>query len=181
MLKRFSGKPVYTEDPRLFLNQSFNLYPCATVHLSRWQFKNPPDFYSFFPRSLPLLNSTRERKKGGVAYRRRGRSGEGWGWLREVLVVTMRYGSMTVMAGIGRSTCVGERVLRPIHGDTGQSKGTGSFTGCQWVDPCKESQNNSPWSSVYIRRRSVEVQWPWFGFSDEAELDFSRWELHRGT
>jgi hypothetical protein len=34
MLKRFSGKPVYTEDPGLFLKQSFNLYPCATIHLS---------------------------------------------------------------------------------------------------------------------------------------------------
>jgi hypothetical protein len=34
MLKRFSGKPVYTEDPGLFLNQFFNLYPCITIHLS---------------------------------------------------------------------------------------------------------------------------------------------------
>jgi hypothetical protein len=53
MLKRFSGKPVYTEDPGLFLNPFFNLYPCATIHLSLWQFKNPPDFYSFFP-EVPL-------------------------------------------------------------------------------------------------------------------------------
>jgi hypothetical protein len=180
MLKRFSGKPVYTEDPGLFLNQSFNLYPCATVHLSRWL------LFLLSRGPSPLVNSTRERKKGGVAYRRRGRSDEGWGWLREVLAVTTRYGSTTVMARIGRSTCVGERarrrrVLRPIHGDTGQSKGTGSFTGCQWVDPYKESQNNSPWSSVYVRRRSVAVRWPWFGFSSEAELDSSRWELHQGT
>ena len=29
------------------------------------------------------LNSTRESKKGGTAYRRRARSGEGRGWLRE--------------------------------------------------------------------------------------------------
>jgi hypothetical protein len=48
MFKRFSGKPVYTEDLGLFLNQFFNLYPCATIHLSRWQFKKTPDFYSFF-------------------------------------------------------------------------------------------------------------------------------------
>jgi hypothetical protein len=34
MFKRFSGKPVYTEDPGLFLNQLFNLCPCATIHLS---------------------------------------------------------------------------------------------------------------------------------------------------
>jgi hypothetical protein len=33
-LKGFSGKPVYTEDPGLFLNQLFNLCPCATIHLS---------------------------------------------------------------------------------------------------------------------------------------------------
>jgi hypothetical protein len=58
------------------------------------------------------LNSTRERKKGGAAYRRRGRSGEGWGWLREVLAVTTRYGSMTVTAGIGRSTRAGGRARR---------------------------------------------------------------------
>jgi hypothetical protein len=49
----FSGKPVYTEDPGLFLNQSFNLYPCVTIHLSLWQFKNPPDFYFFFPEIPP--------------------------------------------------------------------------------------------------------------------------------
>ena len=58
------------------------------------------------------MNSTRERKKGGAAYRRRGRSGEGRGWLREVLAVTTRCGSTTVMAGIGRSTCAGERARR---------------------------------------------------------------------
>jgi hypothetical protein len=58
------------------------------------------------------LNSTRERKRGGAAYRRRGRSGEGRGWLREVLAVTTRCGSTTVMAGIGRSTCAGERARR---------------------------------------------------------------------
>jgi hypothetical protein len=34
MLKRFYEKPVYTEDPGLFLNQVFNLCPCATIHLS---------------------------------------------------------------------------------------------------------------------------------------------------
>jgi hypothetical protein len=80
------------------------------------------------------LNSTRERKKGGTAYRQRGRSGKGWGWLWEVLAVTTRYGSTTVMAEIGRSTCAGgrarrRRVLRPIHDDTGQSKGTGTSRG----------------------------------------------------
>jgi hypothetical protein len=135
MFKRISGKPVYIEDPGLFLKQSVNLYPCAIIHLSLWQFKNPWLLFLLPRGPSPLLNSTRERKKGGAAYRRRGRSGEGWGLLREVLAVTTRYGSTMVMAEIGRSTCVGgrarrRRVLRPIHGDTGQSKGTESFTRC---------------------------------------------------
>jgi hypothetical protein len=34
MFKRFSEKPVYIEDPGFFLNQLFNLCPCATIHLS---------------------------------------------------------------------------------------------------------------------------------------------------
>jgi hypothetical protein len=53
MFKRFSGKPVYTEDPGLFWNQLINLYPCATIHLGLWQFKKPPDFFSFFPEVPP--------------------------------------------------------------------------------------------------------------------------------
>jgi hypothetical protein len=124
-------------------------------------------------------------KQGGAAYRRRERSSEGRGWLREVLAVTARYGSTAVVAGIGRSTCAGgwtrrRRVLRPNHGDTGQSKGTGSFTGCQVIDSCKESENDSPWSSVYSCRRSGEVRRPWTGFSGEAKFDSSLGELHRG-
>jgi hypothetical protein len=183
----FSGKPICIEDPGLFLKQSLHLYPYATIPLSRWHFKNPPGFYLFFPEvPPPLLNSTRERKKGGAAYRQRGRSDEGRGWLQEVLAVTTRYVSTAVMAGIGRSTCAGgrarrQRVLRPIHGDTGQSKGTGSFTGCQGIDSCKESENNSPWSSVHACRRSGEVRRPWSGFFGEAEFDSSFGERHRGT
>jgi hypothetical protein len=33
MFKKFSEKPVYTEDPGPLLKQTFNLYPCATIHL----------------------------------------------------------------------------------------------------------------------------------------------------
>jgi hypothetical protein len=133
----------------------------------------------------PYLNSNRRNKQGGAAYRWRGRSGEGRGWLREVLAVTARCGSTAVVAGIGRSTCAGgwtrwRRVLWPNHGDTGQSKGTRSFTGCQVIDSCKESENNSPWSSVYVHRRSGEVRRPWTGFSGEAKFDSSLGELHRG-
>jgi hypothetical protein len=87
------------------------------------------------PRGPSLgLNSTRDKEKGGAAYRRRERSGEGRGWLREVLVVTTVYGSTTGVAGIVRSTCAGgcsrrRRVLRSNHDDLVQSNGTVSFTG----------------------------------------------------
>jgi hypothetical protein len=136
MFKRFSGKTSLHRGPWAFPKPILQLIPLRNYSSESLTVQNPPDFYSFFPEvPPPPLNSTRERNKGGAAYRRRGRSGEGWGWLREVLAVTTRYDSMTVMAGIGRSTCAGgrarrRRVLRPIHGDIGQSKGTGSFTGC---------------------------------------------------
>jgi hypothetical protein len=87
------------------------------------------------PRGPSLgLNSTREKEKGGAPYRRRERSGEGRGWLREVLTVTTVYGSTAGMAGIARSTCAGgcsrrRRVCWPNHDDLVQSNGTVSFTG----------------------------------------------------
>ena len=109
----------------------------------------PPRYYSFesltfhktprtsllLPRGPSLgLNSTRKIEKGGAAYRRRDRSGEGRGWLGEALAVTAMYGSTTGMAGIARSTCAGgcprrRRVCRPNHGDLVQSNGMVSFTG----------------------------------------------------
>jgi hypothetical protein len=78
---------------------------------------------------------TAERKKGGAAYQRRGRSGEGLGEVHEVLAVTSRCRSSMVMAGIGLTACTGGwarrwRVLRPSHDGRAQSNGTGSFTGC---------------------------------------------------
>jgi hypothetical protein len=148
------------------------------MHKTPWPF--------LLPRGpSPYVNSTRGSKKGGATYRRRGRSGAGRGWLREVLAVTARYGSTMVVAGIGRSTCAGgwtrrQRVLRSNHGDIGQSKGTGSFTGCWWVDSCKESKNNSLWSSVYVNRWSGEVRRPWTGFSGEAKFNSLLGEHHRG-
>jgi hypothetical protein len=128
---------------------------------------------------------TAEGKKGGASYRRRERSGEGWGWLREVLAVTARNDLTMGVAGIDRSSCAGgwtrrRRVLWPNHRDIGQSKGTGSITGCWWVDSCKELKNNSPWSSVYVHRRSREVRRPWAGYSGEAKFDSLLGELHRG-
>jgi hypothetical protein len=150
-----------------------------TAHKTPWPFLLLPRGPSAYE------NSNRGRKKGGAAYRRRERSGEGRGWLREVLAVTARYGSTAVVAGISRSMCAGGwthrwRVLRPNHGGIGQSKGTRSFTGCWWVDSCKELKNNSPWSLVYIHRRSGEVRRPWTGFSGEAKFDSLLGELHRG-
>jgi hypothetical protein len=92
---------------------------------------------------------------------------------------------MVLVVGIGRSTCAGgwtrrRRELRPNHGNIGQSKGTRSFTVCWWVDTCKELENNSLWSSVYVHRRSCEVQRLWTGFSGEAKFDSLLGELHRG-
>jgi hypothetical protein len=93
---------------------------------------------------------TAERKKGGVAYRRRGRPGGGLGEVREVLAVTSRCGSPTVMAGIGLAACTGgrahrRRVLRPAHSGRVQSNGMGSFTGCYGCYRYKESMNGLPW------------------------------------
>jgi hypothetical protein len=41
-------------------------------------------------------------------------------------------------------------------------------------------KNNSPWSSVYVHRRSGEVRRPWIGFSGKAKSDSLLGELHRG-
>jgi hypothetical protein len=98
---------------------------------------------------------TAETKKGGAAYLRRGRSGEGLGEVREVLAVTSRCGLSTVMAKIGLAACAGgrarrRRVLRPAHGGRVQSNGTGSFTGCEGCYRYKESTNGLLWGSVYV-------------------------------
>jgi hypothetical protein len=84
MLKRFSWKPVYTEDPGLFLNQFFNLYPCATIHLSLWQFKIPPPRRLFLlPRgpspfwTVPAKGKSAARLTGGEGGRAKGGVGFG--------------------------------------------------------------------------------------------------------
>ena len=63
--------------------------------------------YTYTRGPSPNVNSTRGKEKGGAAYRRRERSSEGRGWLREVLAVTTVYGSMAEVAGIDRSTRAG--------------------------------------------------------------------------
>jgi hypothetical protein len=99
------------------------------------KFHKTPQTSLLLPRGPSLgLNSTRKKEKGGAAYRRRDRSGEGRGCLGEALAVTAMYGSTAGMAGIARSTCTGgcpyrRRVCRPNHGDLVRSKGTVSFTG----------------------------------------------------
>ena len=62
-----------------------------------------------------------------------GTSGEWLSEVREVLAVTSRCGSLTVMAEIGLTACAGgrarwRRVLRPTQGGRVQSNGTRSFT-----------------------------------------------------
>jgi hypothetical protein len=63
ILKGFPWKPVYTEDPGFIPNQSTHFYPCATIPLSHWQFKNPPHL-SFFIFYLGI---------------------QGWGWTTTVV------------------------------------------------------------------------------------------------
>jgi hypothetical protein len=91
ILKRFPGKPVCTEVPGFSLNHFFNPYPCATIPLSHWQFKNPPDFYFFFPevpppfwtvpakgkRAARLTSGEEGPAKGGVGFGRSPRSQRG--------------------------------------------------------------------------------------------------------
>jgi hypothetical protein len=105
-------------------------YSCESL-----TFHKTPQTSFLLPRGPSLgLNSARRKEKGGAAYRRRDRSGEGQGWLGEALAVTAMYGSTAGMAGIARSTRAGgcprrRRVCRPNHDDLVQSKGTVSFTG----------------------------------------------------
>jgi hypothetical protein len=132
---------------------------------------------------FPNVNSTRGKEKGGAAYRRRDRSGEGQGWLGEALAVTARCGSMAGMAGIARSTRAGgcsrrRRVYRPNHGDLVQSKGTVSFLGWRIGYLCIESRNGSVIYPVHALRWGCELRRPWTGLSGEASFDSSLGEVH---
>jgi hypothetical protein len=78
-----------------------------------------------------------------------------------------------VMAGTGLAACAGGRgrrrcVLRPAHDGVVQLNGTGSFTGGQGCRRHKESTNGLPCSSVYVRRRPVEVRRHQSGVSGEV-------------
>jgi hypothetical protein len=68
-----------------------------------------------------------------------------------------------MMAGVGLAACAGgrtrrRRMLRPAHDGRVQLNSTGSFTGGQGCRRLKESTNGLLCSSVYVRRRSVEVR-----------------------
>jgi hypothetical protein len=63
-LIRFSEKAVCTEVPGLKLNQPTQMYPCATIPLSRWQFKKPPDFLFLSPAVPPRCKQYPQRRKG---------------------------------------------------------------------------------------------------------------------
>jgi hypothetical protein len=80
-----------------------------------------------------------------------------------------------MVAGVGLAACAGgrahqRRVLRPAHGGRAQSKRSGRFTGGQRCCRRKESKGGSPCSSVYVRRRSDEVQRCQSGTSGEVVL-----------
>jgi hypothetical protein len=56
MFKRFYEKPVYTEIPRLLLNQVFNLImPLRNYSYESLTIPNPPDFFFFLPEIPPPL------------------------------------------------------------------------------------------------------------------------------
>jgi hypothetical protein len=77
------------------------------------------------------------------------------------------------MARVGLAACAGgwarrRHVLRPAHGGRAQSNHTGSFTGGQGCCRRKESTSGLPCSSVYVRRRLVQVRRCQSGASGEV-------------
>jgi hypothetical protein len=149
--------------------------------------QKPPRPLLLLPRGpSPNANSTRGKEKGGAAYRRRERSGEGRGWLGEALAVTTVYGLTAGMAGITWSTCAGgcprrRRVCQPNHSNLVQSNGMVSFTGWCRGCLCIESKNGAVAYPVYARRRSGGVRRSWTGLFGEANSDSSLGVLHRGV
>jgi hypothetical protein len=104
----FPGKTTLHRRPWVLSKLILSVIPLRYYSLESLTFQNSPQPFLLLPRGpSPNANCTRGKEKGGAAYRRRERSGEGRGWLREVLVVTTVYGSTTEVAGIGRSTSAG--------------------------------------------------------------------------
>jgi hypothetical protein len=151
--------------------------PLGNYSLESLTFPNSPLAFSFLnPRSLLTGTIAVGVKHGGAAYRWRERSGGGSGEVRGLLAVTPRGGSPTVMVGVGLAACAGgrarrRRVLRPVHGGRAQSNSTWSFTGGQGCCRRKELTSGLPCSSVYTRRRPVEVRRRQSGASGEVMFD----------
>jgi hypothetical protein len=129
----------------------------------------------------PKSNSTRGRRKGGGAYRRRECSSEVAEGVGEVLRVTAMCGLPPGMVGVGRSTCAGGgalrwRGVRPIQGTIDQSNRFESFTRDQGRCLCEELTNGSPDCSVYARRRAAEVRRGRSWFSSEVLPCSRAWE-----
>jgi hypothetical protein len=79
------------------------------------------------------------------------------------MAVTSVCGSVSEMAGVGRSSRAGgvahrRRVIQPNHGGIAQSSELGSFTGSQGGCRCKEFVNGSRGSPVYMQWRAAEVR-----------------------
>jgi hypothetical protein len=103
------------------------------------------------------------------------RSGGGLGEVQEVLTITSRGRSPAVMARVGLAACTGgcarrRRVLRPVHGGRAQLNRMRSFTGGQGCCRRKESTSGLPCSSVYVRRRPVEVRRRQSGASGDVKF-----------
>jgi hypothetical protein len=134
-LIKVSWKTTLRRGPWVISKLTLSVIPPRYYSFESLTFHKTPQASFLLSRGPSLgLNSTRKKEKGGAAYRRRERSGEGRGWLGEALAVTTMYGSTAGMAGITWSTCAGgclrrRRVCRPNHGDQVQSNGTVSFTG----------------------------------------------------
>jgi hypothetical protein len=78
---------------------------CSSESLT---FPKTPWLFPFLnPRSLLAGIVAVGIKSGGMAYRRRERSGGGLGEVRELLAVMSRGGSPAVMAGVGLAACAG--------------------------------------------------------------------------
>jgi hypothetical protein len=132
-------------------------------------------------RSFPQFNSTRDREKGGGAYRRRDYSGEVVEGVGEVLRVTAMCGLPSGMVGVGRFTCAGggarrRRGVRPIQGTIDQSNGSESFTRDQGRCVREELKNDSPDCSVYACRQAAEVRRGRSWFSGEVLPGPRAWE-----
>jgi hypothetical protein len=80
----------------------------------------------------------------------------------EVTTVTSVCGSVSEMAGVGRSLRAGggahrRLVIRPNHDGIAQSSELGSFTRSQGCCRRKELVNGSPGSPIYVGWRAAEV------------------------